>query len=79
MKVKGFVQSMATPIIKAFKKTNNKKNKPSIFYTLTEYKQWLNKLGDKNKNWKIKYYKGLGTSSEKEARECFNDFLKKIL
>jgi DNA topoisomerase II len=73
LKVKGFIQSMATPIIKAFKKKDVKKKNPKIFYTLTEYKNWV----DSNKkinDWKIKYYKGLGTSSNKEALECFNNF-----
>ena len=28
------------------------------------------------KGWKVKYYKGLGTSTNKEAKEYFNQLLK---
>ena len=56
---------MITPIIKA---TLNKR--VCIFYTLTDYNKW--KLKNKNKKWKIKYYKGLGTSNSTEAKEYFS-------
>ena len=80
LKVKGFVQSLATPIIKAFKKADNLKKTPKIFYTLTEYKNWVSKEleGDTSK-WNIKYYKGLGTSTEKEAKESFTEFEQNII
>jgi hypothetical protein len=39
--------------------------------------QWLiYKLSSKRYKWKIKYYKGLGTSSRKEALEYFSDLPK---
>ena len=63
----GYITSMITPIIKA---TNKKKIKS--FYTLTEYQQWRKKILDIQK-WKIKYYKGLGTSNAVEAREYFSN------
>jgi DNA topoisomerase II len=69
----GFIISLATPIVKAKK---NKINK--IFYTTSEFKNW-EKTVDINK-WDIKYYKGLGTSTSKEAKECFLDIdNKKII
>jgi DNA topoisomerase II len=77
MKVDGFIQSMATPIIKAYKNTDVKKLNPKTFYTLKEYNDWKNSLGNKISGWKPKYYKGLGTSTPKEAKESFNDFDKK--
>ena len=61
----GFITSMITPIIKA---TKGKQIKS--FYTLTEYNDWKKKINGK---WNIKYYKGLGTSNAKEAREYFKD------
>ena len=61
-----YITSMITPIIKA-----TKGKKVESFYTLKEYTDWLEK-GD-HKKWHIKYYKGLGTSSAKEAREYFKD------
>lgn len=79
IKINGFIQSIATPIIKVFKKSDNKKQLPEIFYTLTEYKNWLNKIGDNSKAYDIKYYKGLGTSTEKEAKESFSDFENRII
>ena len=57
---------MVTPIIKASK---NKEIKS--FYTLTDYGNW--KDNEMNGKWNIKYYKGLGTSTSKEAKEYFKD------
>ena len=63
----GYITSMITPIVKV---THKKKVKS--FYTLTEYNDWI--ISTSNSHlWKVKYYKGLGTSSAKEAREYFSD------
>jgi DNA topoisomerase-2 len=63
----GYITSMITPIVKV---THKKKVKS--FYTLTEYNDWIKST--KNSHlWKVKYYKGLGTSSAVEAREYFSD------
>ena len=66
IQIDGFMNSMLTPIIKA-------KNKKNIheFYNLTDYENW--KKRNDGKKWEIKYYKGLGTSTEKEAKEYFKD------
>jgi DNA topoisomerase-2 len=58
-----FVVSMVTPIIKATKGANTKS-----FYTDSAFRSWY---GDGKAGWKIKYYKGLGTSTSAEAREYF--------
>jgi DNA topoisomerase-2 len=58
-----FVVSMVTPIIKATKGANTKS-----FYTDSAFRTWY---GDGKAGWKIKYYKGLGTSTSAEAREYF--------
>jgi len=69
IKLNGFLKEFITPIIKA---TNGKTVKS--FYTIPEYKIWIESLGAQGtKNWKIKYYKGLGTSTDKEAQEYFNE------
>ncbi len=60
----GFITSMVTPIVKAFKGKQEK-----VFYTLQDYETW--KKTTSVKGWNIKYYKGLGTSSTKEAKEYF--------
>ena len=58
-----FVVSMVTPIIKASKGSETKS-----FYTDSTFRQWY---GNGKAGWKIKYYKGLGTSTSAEAREYF--------
>jgi DNA topoisomerase-2 len=58
-----FVVSMVTPIIKATKGSDTKS-----FYTDSAFRTWY---GSGKAGWKIKYYKGLGTSTSAEAREYF--------
>ena len=59
-----YINCMVTPIIKA---TFNSKVKS--FYTITDYTKWKDK--NNNHKWRIKYYKGLGTSTSNEAKEYF--------
>jgi DNA topoisomerase-2 len=67
-----FITSLVTPILKAFK------GKEVVsFYTNKEYEIWC-ETNDVNK-FKIKYYKGLGTSGPAEAKESFIDFEKKLI
>ena len=79
LKIPGFITSLKTPIIKAFKKTDVKKKNAIIFYTIAEYKEWKDKIGDNIKLYNIKYYKGLGTSTDEEAKDSFIDFEQKII
>ena len=58
-----FVVSMVTPIIKASKGGQSKS-----FYTDSAFRTWYD---HGQPGWKIKYYKGLGTSTSAEAREYF--------
>ena len=71
----GFLGFMNTPILKA------KKGKRELsFYNEAEYVKWKKASGIDEKStrgWKIKYYKGLGTSTAKEFREYFEK--KKIV
>lgn len=67
-----FITSMVTPIVKA-----SKGKEVLSFYNLTDYEDWV-----KNNNtsaYKIKYYKGLGTSTSAEAKEYFYDFEEKLI
>ena len=68
--IPGFIGFMNTPILKA-KKGALELN----FYNDGEYNEW--KEVNDSKGWKIKYYKGLGTSTGKEFREYFEK--KKIV
>jgi DNA topoisomerase-2 len=64
IKIPGFITYMSTPIVKA---TKGKLDK--AFYTQYEYEEW--RKTDASKGWKVKYYKGLGTSTRDEAKEYF--------
>jgi len=61
-----FIGFMNTPILKA-KKGSQELN----FYNDGEYNKW--KEENDQHGWKIKYYKGLGTSTGKEFREYFEN------
>ena len=60
-----YIIGFVTPIVKA---NHNKKIK--VFYTMTDYENWKEKINNINK-WNIKYYKGLGTSTSAEAKDYF--------
>lgn len=62
--IPGFITYMATPIVKATKGKESKN-----FYNQYEYEQW--RKTDASRGWKVKYYKGLGTSTRDEAKEYF--------
>lgn len=65
-KIPNFVGYMNTPILKA---TKNKKT--IVFYNEGEYEKW--KSENDTNGWKIKYYKGLGTSTGTEFKEYFKE------
>ena len=71
-RIPGFIGFMNTPILKA-----RKANKEMLFYNNGEYEQWKNAEETQSSGWKIKYYKGLGTSTGKEFQEYFQH--KKIV
>ena len=64
--IPGFITYMATPIVKA-----TKGNKTLPFYTQFDYEEWRKK--PESHGWKVKYYKGLGTSTRDEAKEYFKN------
>ena len=66
IKLNGFMRQFITPILKA-----SKGKEVKSFYTIPEYEKWVKSNKNNIKGWKIKYYKGLGTSSNKEAQEYF--------
>lgn len=67
-----FIVSMVTPIVKA-----TKGNIKKCFYNLPDYQAWFEETNKTTKNgvndYKIKYYKGLGTSNDEEAKEYFTN------
>ena len=62
--IPGFLTYMATPIVKASKGATTKN-----FYSQYDYEEW--RKGEGAKGWKVKYYKGLGTSTRDEAKDYF--------
>ena len=77
-KMKGFITSMKTPLLKVWKQTDKKKQWPIIFYSQQEFDLWK-----ETNNIKLytapKYYKGLATSKEKDAFDAFSEFETKII
>ena len=65
LKMNGFLEEFVTPIIKA-----SKGNEVNTFFTIPEFEQWA--AGKNLKGYHVKYYKGLGTSTSKEAKEYFS-------
>lgn len=67
IKIDDFLGFMNTPILKA------KKGKKELsFYNESKYEKWK-EVTDGGKGWKIKYFKGLGTSSSKEFKQYFKN------
>ena len=66
LEIEGFIKILVTPLVKV-----TMTNKQINFANLRAYKLWL---GDNSPSlYKIKYYKGLGTSTSKEAGEYFQN------
>lgn len=70
LQIPNFIGFMNTPILKA-----RKGSQQLVFYNDGEWETWC-KANDSN-GWKVKYYKGLGTSTSKEFKEYFGK--KKIV
>lgn len=63
-KMPGFLQEFITPIVKC-----TKGKEVRSFFTVPEYEQWI----AQNPGWRVKYYKGLGTSTNAEAKHYFTN------
>ncbi|KAF9935286.1 DNA topoisomerase 2 [Linnemannia zychae] len=70
LKIPGFLVEFITPIIKA---TRGKEKKS--FYTLPEFEAWKESENGA-RGWKIKYFKGLGTSTKEDAKDYFSQMEK---
>ncbi|RZC40450.1 DNA topoisomerase 2, partial [Asbolus verrucosus] len=62
-----FLEEFITPIVKA-----RKRNEELSFYSLPEFEEWKSNTPSHH-TYQIKYYKGLGTSTSKEAKEYFSN------
>jgi len=65
-KMDGFLNSMLTPIVKASHKKDTHE-----FYSLKDYEKFVEDNPNALNKFHVKYYKGLATSTPKEAKEYF--------
>lgn len=72
LKINGFIKIFNTPVIKT-----SYKDKILEFFTLAQYTKWKTKHTDYNK-YNIKYYKGLGTNTNEEAKNYFKNLDKYV-
>jgi DNA topoisomerase-2 len=72
LKMPGFLCEFVTPIVKV---TNERGGTIQSFYTVPEYEAWK-KTGGQGK---IRYYKGLGTSTAKEAKDYFSNLDRHVI
>ena len=70
-----FLSRIVTPLIRARKGRDER-----CFYSAQEYNQWNETLNNaQKKEWSLKYYKGLGTSTNKEAKELFSHLSEHLI
>ncbi|EJD04491.1 DNA topoisomerase II [Fomitiporia mediterranea MF3/22] len=73
LKVPEFLVEFVTPIVRVTK------GKQRIdFFTLPEFEKWQAETPDSHK-WSSKYYKGLGTSKDSDARDYFSNMGKHMI
>lgn len=67
-----FCSILLTPVVKAMPLTASAKRLGArSFYDLNTYNEWKKDINDAH--WKIRYYKGLGTSTAEEAKGYFRE------
>lgn len=71
-KYPNFITSLLTPILKV---THRSTKQQISFYNQIDFMQWYQATTNPS-CWDVKYYKGLGTSTEKEAKEYFKQMNK---
>ncbi|KAJ7197086.1 type II DNA topoisomerase [Mycena rebaudengoi] len=73
LKLNEFLVEFVTPIVRV---TKGKQRKD--FFTVPEYEQWNEETPDAAR-WDVKYYKGLGTSKDADARDYFSHMEKHMI
>ena len=69
----GFVRAFNTPIVKVEGPRNFKK----LFYSQSDFNGWIEQQD--TSRFKVKYLKGLGSSTSAEAKDYFKSFLESIV
>jgi DNA topoisomerase-2 len=70
--IPGFVAEFVTPLVKV-----SRGRETLSFYSLSDYHSWESE--EERVGWKVKYYKGLGTSTSAEAKEYFSDMDRHVI
>ncbi|KAL0063257.1 DNA topoisomerase 2 [Marasmius tenuissimus] len=73
LKIPDFLVEFVTPIVRV-----TKGNQRKDFFTIPEFEQWVENTPDARR-WSAKYYKGLGTSDDKDGREYFSNMAKHMI
>ncbi|KAG5722792.1 DNA topoisomerase 2, partial [Termitomyces sp. T112] len=73
LKLPEFLVEFITPIVRV-----RKGGQKIDFFTLPEYEKWLEETEGSHK-WDPKYFKGLGSSNDADAREYFSDMQKHMI
>ena len=73
LKRKGFIKGFLTPVVKAVRQRNT-----LSFYTMQHFEEWRRNTKGAS-GWHIKYYKGLGTNTPKEAKQYFTAYDEHVL
>ncbi|KAF8523124.1 DNA topoisomerase II [Hysterangium stoloniferum] len=73
LRIPGFLVEFITPIVRV-----TKGNERINFYTIPEYEQWLEGTHNTHR-YTHKYYKGLGTSTDEDARYYFRQMEKHMI
>eukprot|EP01063_Lacrimia_lanifica_P027106 TRINITY_DN3757_c0_g2_i1.p1 TRINITY_DN3757_c0_g2~~TRINITY_DN3757_c0_g2_i1.p1 ORF type:complete len:1459 (+),score=601.91 TRINITY_DN3757_c0_g2_i1:101-4477(+) len=73
--IPGFLVQFITPIVKAFPVSGKKRDEDAgvSFFTIPDFVKFKEEQQALGKRWEFKYYKGLGTSNTKEAKEYFEN------
>lgn len=78
LSIPGFLQQFITPLVRITKQDNTKKS--IDFFSESKYQEWLKSTSvSESKKWKVKYFKGLGTSTAKDARDYFSNLERHCL
>ncbi|CAK7264475.1 DNA topoisomerase 2 [Sporothrix epigloea] len=73
LQIPEFFQEFITPVVRIWQGNPKKPTKTKAFYTIPEYEEWKEAHQSEIKRWDHKYLKGLGSSSNDDAKVYFAD------
>lgn len=74
LQIPDFFREFITPVVKVWQGSNPKKpQKLQSFFSLPQYEEWKAAHEKELKRWDMKYFKGLGTSSNEDAQVYFTN------